>query len=362
MSAGLILKRDHLGPLLRKLCKDRRLVAPVKNEYGDTLYSEIEDLENTVIDLENQPQNSLKSFFLPQREKLSSYTIDRDLFRGGTEYNFYPHLLESRPTIYFGVRSCDLFAVLYSDVLFLRNSSRDIYYEKKREGAIFITIACNNPFEKCFCNATRSGPYLELGFDLQLFELGDRFFVETGKAQGVKLTRTWSQYFTQATEGDRRAQFQLALEARGLFKRHVHVDLAVQLLANADEPVDDVISDLSGKCQDCGGCAYICPTCTCFNIIDYQLNKDSGERIRSWDACTFAGFTRMAGDHNPVDVEKQRIRKRFLHKLKHDVEKHGRPSCVGCGRCVGICFGGVDIVSFIDAISKTIDQKGGPDD
>ena len=84
---------------------------------------------------------------------------------------------------------------------------------------------------------------------------------------------------------------------------------------------------------------------------DLRLAEDRGERIRSWDACTFSGFTRMAGDHNPVDAESQRIRKRFLHKLLHDVQKHGRPSCVGCGRCVGMCFGGVDIVRFIDLLT-----------
>ncbi len=60
----------------------------------------------------------------------------------------------------------------------------------------------------------------------------------------------------------------------------------------------------------------------------------------------------MAGGHNPVDQRRAKIKKRFLHKLLHDVEKHRRPSCVGCGRCVGMCFGGVDIVRFIQMVCE----------
>jgi len=41
-----------------------------------------------------------------------------------------------------------------------------------------------------------------------------------------------------------------------------------------------------------------------------------------------------------------------MHKLRYDYDKYGRPSCVGCGRCVGICFGGVDMVKFIDMVCK----------
>jgi len=240
---------------------------------------------------------------------------------------------------------------MYADMIFLHENERDIYYEQRRASSIFITIGCNKPFTNCFCNATGSGPFLDAGFDLQLTDLGDRWFVETGRPRGVRLIEEWPSFFAPASEADKRAQFQAELEARGLFTKLVHVDLAVKLLAEGKAP-DRIFEDLSRRCQDCGGCAFICPTCTCFNISDLALNGDSGERIRSWDACTFSGFTRMAGNHNPVDPDTGRIRKRFLHKLQHDVERHGRTSCVGCGRCVNMCFGGVDIVRFIDMLTS----------
>ncbi|WP_457572817.1 4Fe-4S dicluster domain-containing protein [Desulfolithobacter sp.] len=346
-----ILHKDHLVPLLRRLSRDYRLVAPVRNEYGDTLYSVIHDLDRARIDLEQQPQSSLKPFFFPQTEVLSQYVLDRDKAGGQTSYAFYPQLPENRPTLYFGVRSCDMMAVMYMDLIFFQSRGQDIYYARHRENAVFITIGCNHPFPNCFCNATRTGPFLEYGYDLQLTDIGERYFVETGRARGRKIVEAWPWFFSGAGEQDRRAQFQAALEARGLFKSLVHVDLAIKLLEEGGGQAT-LFAELSQRCQDCGGCAFICPTCTCFNIHDQPRTDDSGERVRTWDACTFRGFTRMCGDHNPVDVSTQRVRKRFLHKLLHDVRQHGRTSCMGCGRCVGMCFGGVDMIRFISMMCQ----------
>jgi len=358
MKGTFILKKDHLLPLLRKLKKTHRLVAPVRNEFGDTIFTEINDLDAADLDLDNQTQASLKSFFFPQTETLSSYISDRVLGSGTLEYSFHPVIPENRPTVYFGVRSCDMFAVMYCDMVFLHENPRDVYYEQHRNNAVFISLGCNRPFENCFCNATRTGPFLDAGFDLQLTDLGDRWFVETGRPRGVKLTEDFSVFFAQAGEEDKKAQYQAELEARGLFNRLVHVDLAIKLMKESGVP-EGVIEELSGRCQDCGGCAYICPTCTCFNIADRKLSEDGGERIRTWDACTFEGFTRMAGNHNPVPAATQRTKRRFLHKLQHDVDKHGRTSCVGCGRCVGICFGGVDIIRFVDMMTSAGENGSG---
>jgi hypothetical protein len=156
----LILAKDNLIPFLRKLGKEARLVAPVKNSYGDTLFTEISDIDAVKIDLYNQPQASLKPFLLPQQEILARYRIQDG------EYSFTPPE-EERPTIYFGVRSCDLAAVLYMDMIFSA-PRRDDNYFARRQDSVIITLACNQPFEHCFCNATRSGPFMELGYDLQL--------------------------------------------------------------------------------------------------------------------------------------------------------------------------------------------------
>jgi len=347
MTSKYLLKKDHLKPFLRKLTKEHRLVAPLKNRHGDTIFEPVTDLDQEEIDLHNQPQNSLKSFFFPQTETICDYRTDTP-----DGYRFSETELQRQPTIFFGVRPCDLSALLYMDVIFLRDA-KDPFYQRRREESVLIGLNCNQPFTNCFCNGTKSGPHQEFGFDLQFTDLGDRFLVEVGRARGEELLNRWPQFFTSAEAKDSQAQYQALLEARGAFPRQIHVDQAIKRLRQGE--IDPKIWQfLSQRCQDCGGCAYVCPTCTCFTITDQPESTTAGHRVRSWDACTFSGFTRMAGDHNPVRREEAAIRQRFLHKLLYDVAKHGRPSCVGCGRCVGICFGGTDIVRFINLVGQEL--------
>lgn len=343
-----LLKKDHLPGLLRRLQKEYRLVAPIKNCHGDTLFSVIESIDSAHLDLDSQPQGSLKPFLFPQQETLFAYEQP-----DSSSYDFKTTGSET-PTVFFAVRSCDLSAVLYMDVIFSRKS-RDPYYFQKRSNAILISLACNIPGENCFCGAAKTGPFLEFGFDLQLTDLGDRFLVEVGRAKGAEIVSRFRLFFEPAEDRDSKAQYQVYLEARGQFKQQVYMDQAIKRLT-AGPIAEEIWAGLSMRCQDCGGCAYICPTCTCFTISDLALTPTSGERLRTWDACTFAGFTRMAGGHNPVDPRRHAVRQRFLHKLLYDVRDHGRPSCVGCGRCVGICFGGVDIIRFINKVCTNPDR------
>ncbi|HFQ80188.1 MAG TPA: 4Fe-4S ferredoxin [Desulfobacterales bacterium] len=343
----LLLKKDYLTAFLRQLNKDYRLIVPQKNRHGDTLFSPAVDIDSLRLDLANQPQNSIKQFMLPQREVLFTYESG-----SGGDYRFHAAGSPDEPTIYFGVRPCDLSALLYMDVIFLHDAA-DPHYLQKREHSVIIGLNCKQPFEKCFCNATGNGPFLEFGADLQFTDLGDCFLVEPGRAKGEEIIRKWPQFFSPAADEDINRQYQSFLEAKDGFSRLVHVDQAVKRLRDG-EVAEAVWQDLSLRCQDCGGCAYVCPTCTCFTISDYPLNDSEGERVRTWDACTFAGFTALAGGHNPVNHKQAAIRQRFMHKLKFDVEKHGRPSCVGCGRCVDICFGGTDIVRFINKACEGI--------
>lgn len=340
-----ILQKDHLNSFLRKLRKENTLVAPVKNRYGDTRFQHITDTNQVDIDLDTQPQDSIKSFLFPQQEVLFRYrTTER-----GDQYTF-GHEQKAEPTIYFGVRSCDLSAVLYMDVIFLGNKHKDPYYFAKRNKSLLISFVCNDPFQNCFCKAARSGPFLECGFDLQMTDLQDRLYVEIGHGRGQLLIEKWGQFFRPATKKDERLQTKIILESQRKFKQQILVDLASKKLH--DKVVKDhVWAKLSSSCTGCGGCAYVCPTCTCYVITDKKISKHEGERLRSWDACTFAGFTRLADKINPINMNQNRVQRRFMHKLHYDVLRHKRPSCVGCGRCVDMCFGDVDMIKFIQTLN-----------
>jgi ferredoxin len=106
--------------------------------------------------------------------------------------------------------------------------------------------------------------------------------------------------------------------------------------------------ELAERCIQCGGCAYLCPLCTCFTVCDRGGDGDAGERIRRWDHCILAGFTREASGHNPRAEKAQRFKRRFFHKLSYQyLEREGRPGCVGCGRCLTTCMMGVDMAAVL---------------
>lgn len=343
MSDELILDKEHLTGFLRKIAKERELVAPVKNSHGDTLFEVVSSVDDISLDLESKPVMSAKNFFLPRTETLFHYQ------RKGKQY-FFKEVLPEVPRVLFGLRSCDLWAILFLDVVFQENF-KDRYYLNRRSDTVLINIGCREPMRNCFCKSAKSGPFLTQGYDLQLTDLGDRFFVEIGRPRGRELVEKWDYFFRPATNRDRDEQYEIVLEAESRFERIVDFDTAISRFINNE--VDDALwEELGNRCQGCGGCAYVCPTCYCFNIVDRPDSETEGQRLRIHDACTLAGFTRLAGGHNPRHERSRRVRRRFYHKLPFAQEKYHRPSCVGCGRCVEICFGRVDMVHFIRMVCE----------
>jgi len=108
-----------------------------------------------------------------------------------------------------------------------------------------------------------------------------------------------------------------------------------------DRAVDEGVWEHLGlKCIQCGGCTFVCPTCTCFNVCDHSTGPGQGIRERSWDACLFGGFTREASGHNPRSTQALRLKRRHEHKLldyhRTDIQD-GLCGCTGCGRCSDFC-------------------------
>ena len=89
-------------------------------------------------------------------------------------------------------------------------------------------------------------------------------------------------------------------------------------------------------CLACGTCTFVCPTCQCYDIKDYDTGHGV-HRYRCWDSCMYSDFTMMAHGNNRTS-QMQRFRQRFMHKLVYyPLNNDGMFSCVGCGRCVEKC-------------------------
>ena len=85
----------------------------------------------------------------------------------------------------------------------------------------------------------------------------------------------------------------------------------------------------------CGACAFVCPTCDCFDIVD-EGDRAGGERRADWDSCGFALFTLHASGHNPRDTGPA-LPPADHAQVQVLPRKFGMIACVGCGRCIRAC-------------------------
>lgn len=110
--------------------------------------------------------------------------------------------------------------------------------------------------------------------------------------------------------------------------------------------------ELSSHCLGCGTCTFVCPTCQCYDVRDYDTGHGI-ERYRCWDSCMYRDFTMMAhGTNRKSQVE--RFRQRFMHKLVYNpLRNDGEFSCVGCGRCLKKCPNSLNIVKVAKTLGGT---------
>ena len=48
--------------------------------------------------------------------------------------------------------------------------------------------------------------------------------------------------------------------------------------------------ELYKPCLACGTCTFVCPTCQCYDIKDYDTGHGV-KRYRCWDSCMYSDFT-----------------------------------------------------------------------
>ena len=91
---------------------------------------------------------------------------------------------------------------------------------------------------------------------------------------------------------------------------------------------------LSESCLGCGTCTFVCPTCQCYDIRDFNTGARRG-------ALPLLGQLHVLRFHqdvravNPRLTQLERFRQRFMHKLVYfPANNDGLFGCVGCGRCL----------------------------
>ncbi|MBN1827798.1 MAG: 4Fe-4S dicluster domain-containing protein [Deltaproteobacteria bacterium] len=301
------------------------VLAPLRREQGDIV---VDRLDSDRFTLEfGKPSLSPKGILLPQSEV--TFNVEEGAYR---------ETPAKGATLLFGVRSCDAMAILQS-ASFMTRDKEDIYYRSRFEDLAIVVMACEGPQnETCFCTTASTGPWLRRGFDLQFYDLGDLFFVETGSERGAELSS--GEQFIDITDSEILRKIEDFREKAAAAIPVVHEVKQSMTMLQDDGVGDDFWNRFGSKCIVCGGCAFVCPTCTCFNVYDQVRGEGSGQRIRTWDACLFGGFTREASGHNPRGSQALRLKRRHEHKLRYFNEtdiQEALCGCVGCGRCSDYC-------------------------
>ena len=287
------IEKENLEALFRKIAESQDLILPVKKA-GQTnfgLWNEGEEADLETL----KTVKSGKDVFFPQSETL--YTCVRD----GKKLTVEPEELRSRPFVVFGMKACDVKGIADVAAWMVEGS---LYWKALTE-------------------------------------------------KGEALTEAVKELLTPA-DGDQ-AKVDAEKEAiHNIVEKLPYTHLSLEgwdgnaTDAKFNSPVWET---LYKPCLACGTCTFVCPTCQCYDIKDYDTGHGV-KRYRCWDSCMYSDFTMMAHGNNRIS-QLQRFRQRFMHKLVYfPANNNGMYSCVGCGRCVEKCPSALNIVKVIKAFEK----------
>jgi len=243
------------------------------------------------------------------------------------------------PMVYYGAHACDIHALKILDLLYLSDYA-DPYYAANRRNLTVVGFGCT-PDDKCFCRSLGTSS-VDDGFDLFLTPLEGRLMVTVGSARGDEIVQRSRDSFEPASRQDTRDYLERLRQREREFRLSLDVtDLPYLLELKRDDPVWD---ELGKKCLCCGSCSMVCPTCSCFDVSDELGEGGRACRLRCWDACLYRDYAVVAGGHNFRGDRADRVRNRYYHKQEAFVREFGKPSCVGCGRCIENCPTGINVV------------------
>jgi len=348
----LKLPASRLSELFSRIAGERKLYLPVLSN-GVPEFNEWTPAATLALYRLNTVK-SPKDFFFPQSEDIVTFKTNKK------EISIEENRNPAEAFAIFGVRSCDAESLKILDRVFL-NDPIDTFYQSRRQNGVIITSACFEPEETCFCGTFKIDP-LSTGGDIATWLLQDTLYWKSLTERGNELTDKVKGLFENAGKSDEELIASAQAKTKELLAKLPFHDLCLEKYSS-EQLLDLFNSSLWGNlnptCLSCGTCTFICPTCHCYDIQDFNTGNEI-QRFRCWDSCMYSDFTLMAHG-NPRPNQLQRFRQRYMHKLVYYPEKNeGVTACVGCGRCVVKCPISMNIVKVIKALGTSgNDVKGG---
>jgi ferredoxin len=342
------LSKADLDPFVLDLLNGGvRVIAPVRRkEQGREFieYGRVQNSDEIILD-GVQPVRPLKDVVFPPTETLFKWRQSKSLI----EIEGSPAAYEE--TVVIGAAPCDAAALEIVDRV-MGWDYRDELWFGRRQATTILTVACNHCDESCFCTAVGLSPESTRGADWHLTPADGGFNVEILTPKGESLLEGREKRLPKASVAGEPGSAEVRKSADANLRLQPE-KIRIWLEKNFDHPL---WKQIALRCHGCGACAFVCPACHCFDIVDEPEGIGQGSRRRNWDACQPALFTLHGSGHNPRRDQTARFRQRIMHKFFIYPSRFGEILCTGCGRCIRVCAAGMDLISILADIGRNAEE------
>ncbi|MCK5134176.1 MAG: 4Fe-4S dicluster domain-containing protein [Bacteroidales bacterium] len=331
MNSISIPKQEWDEKLIQSL-SSHEIYAPLENDFSCDYVKLEADTVTEIVYNKPKPVTPLKKFFLPVKENVTSIAAP------------------GNPVAIIGTPNCDVMALAFLDEIYLDQEYTDPAYRQRRENTTIISTDCLSIREHCHCTSYGIDPTGNDHSDISLAVIEDQVILTVHGPKGEAFIQSLGIIVTVEPEkglmqslGEMHSSVleQLKEQNKGL---PGYEETGKLISANGMESWKKYAS----TCVSCGACSAICPTCSCFLLID----KPGFEKVRQLDTCQYPGFERVAGGEDALNELPERFRNRYMCKYVWKPEKYQLKACTGCGRCIETCIGQINKNELILELSK----------
>jgi formate hydrogenlyase subunit 6/NADH:ubiquinone oxidoreductase subunit I len=283
---------------------------------------------------------SFKEYIFPKSEPIIYYKRYVD------KVELFDVNVEKKTQVILGAKPCDIRSISILSKIF-NWDYKDEFFNTRANNTILIGMMCEYSDKFCFCTSVNSSPVSEEGSDIFLIQLDENnFAVRVITDKGAEFIKPYDKYFSAGNK----EKSEEKMKSVKLPEKVIEPEKVREWITNNFE--HKYWDDIGKMCLACAQCAFVCPVCHCFDIVDEDYNYSEGRRMKNWDGCQFSMFTLHASGHNPRENQSKRYRQRISHKFKYYVDKFDSILCTGCGRCSRGCPVTIDIKEIVTGINE----------